>query len=120
MSHGAFQIYGSSAVSGALARPHSLHEQVLRALRRRLDGAPGVGSEGGEPWRAHVLSAARAGTQARDSAVLAEYAALVEDTHALKELLRSYNIGRGEEVSRPGHLEDVARHVGLQMPKKAD
>ena len=60
------------------------------------------------------------GTQARDSAVLAEYAALVEDTHALKELLRSYNIGRGEEVSRPGHLEDVARHVGLQMPKKAD
>ena len=44
----------------------------------------------------------------------------MEDTHALKELLRSYNIGRGEEVSRPGHLEDVARHVGLQMPKKAD
>eukprot|EP00793_Prasinoderma_coloniale_P004575 PRCOL_00000336-RA len=101
------------AAEGAAAARSALR-RTLRAMRARL--APAAGGAGGcGPWRAHAAALARAGAHA-DGRAAAEYADLVEDTHALKDLLRSYNIGRGEEVQRKGHLEDTAAYVGLKMP----
>lgn len=103
----------------AMAHPvRTAYRHLLRAIQQHVTSNTGNGS-----WKEYAKEQFRRNAGEKDGRkvqelvqLAEEYATLVEDVHAHKELLFSYNIG--VERNQRDMMEKTARRVGLELPKQ--
>lgn len=94
------------------------YRHLLRAVQQHVTSSTGNGL-----WKEYAKEQFRRNAGEKDGRkvqelvqLAEEYATLVEDVHAHKELLFSYNIG--VERNQRDMMEKTARRVGLELPKQ--
>lgn len=94
------------------------YRQLLRAVQQHVTASTGNGT-----WKEYAREQFRRHAGEKDGRkvqalveLAEEYATLVQDVHAHKELLFSYNIG--VERNQREMIEKTARRVGLELPQQ--